>query len=103
MDYADDDGESAGRLVESLVTRRAFSIVSIFAHSVEDSIRPALERAGFHGSGIMGALEKKVRGNMPLLVRPVAAETAESDWQVRGRDVRDPASWAIRGICSDAT
>lgn len=82
---------------------RSFLVLSIFAHSVDSTIGTSIQRLGFHAGGIMGAMERKVRGNMPLLVRPVTAEPGENDWYVDGADVRNPANWLIKGICSDAT
>lgn len=103
MDYADTDGESGARLLDFVIERRDFSVLSVFSHSISASLGPALRRAGFHAGGIMGALERKVRGNMPLLVRPVRAEPAEKDWFIGGMDVRDRDNWFIKGICSDST
>jgi GNAT superfamily N-acetyltransferase len=71
MDCADTDGESGARLLDFVIQRRDFSVLSVYSHSVGASLEPALRRAGFHVGGILGALERKVRGNMPLLVRPV--------------------------------
>ncbi len=103
LDYADIDGVSSGRLLEFIATQKSFSVLSIFSHSVDSRLAPCIPRLGFHAGGIMGALEKKVRGNMPLLLRPVTAKPDDSDWHVGGVDVRDPGNWSIKGICSDAT
>jgi hypothetical protein len=103
LDYADTDGESGARLLDIVIERRDFSVLSVFSHSVSASLGPSLRRAGFHAGGIMGALESKVRGNMPLLVRPVLPEPGEKDWFINGMDVRNPDNWFIKGICSDST
>lgn len=103
LDYADTDGESGARLLDFVIERRDFSVLSVFSHSVSASLAPALRRAGFHAGGIMGALETRVRGNMPLLVRPVLPEPGEKDWFIEGVDVRNPDNWFIKGICSDST
>jgi GNAT superfamily N-acetyltransferase len=102
VDHADCDGESCADLLAFCVSERHFDVVSIYEHASE-SLRAALDRNGFGAGGIVGALEKRVRGNMPLLVRPTNPEPAENDWRVAGRDVRKPESWSIRGICSDST
>jgi len=101
LDYADPDGESAGRLLEHVARSRRFSVLSIFAHSVDDALRPALSRLGFHAGGLLGAMERKVRGELPLLVRPVRPDPTDGDWLVAGRDIRDMSNWSIKGICSD--
>lgn len=103
LDYADIDGESSNRLLEFITAQKSFSVLSIFSHSVDSVLAPCIQRLGFHTGGIMGAMEKKVRGNMPLLLRPVTAKPGDRDWRVEGVDVRDPENWSIRGICSDAT
>lgn len=103
LDYADIDGKSSGRLLEFIAGQGSFSVLSIFAHSVDSGTGTSIQRLGFNAGGIMGAMERKVRGNMPLLVRPVTAEPGENDWYVGDVDVRDPANWLIKGICSDAT
>jgi len=103
VDHADTDGESAARLLDFVIERRDFSVLSIFSHSISASLEPALRRAGFHAGGIMGALERRVRGNLPLLVRPVLPGPGEKDWFIEGVDVRHPDNWFIKGICSDST
>ena len=51
----------------------------------------------------MGFLERKIRGNLPLLIRPVTPEPEEKDWFVDGLDMREASNWFIKGICSDST
>ena len=103
IDHADRDGESCGRLYEFAVERGDFGVLSVYAHGVDAPLATVLRRIGFHAGGIMGALEKRVRGNLPILVRPVRPEPTESDWFIDGRDVREIGNWAIKGICSDST
>jgi hypothetical protein len=103
IDHADSDGESCSRLIEFVVERRDFSVLSVFAHTVGDTLATPLRHIGFRAGGLMGALEKKVRGNLPVLVRPVRAEVTEADWFIDGQDVRKQENWAIKGVCSDTT
>jgi len=102
IDQAGSDCESIDRLIEFIITRRDFSVLSVFAHSVSDRQQKTLRHLGFQTGGIMGALEMKVRGNMPLLVRPVKTNPVEDDWLIHGRDVRVADNWSIKGVCSDA-
>jgi hypothetical protein len=103
IDHADSDGESCGRLYEFVSDRGDFSVLSVFAHGVDAPLAEVLRRIGFHAGGIMGALEKRVRGNLPILVRPVRAEPSADDWLIDGQDVRETGNWAIKGVCSDST
>jgi hypothetical protein len=103
IDHADSDGESCGRLFEFAAARGDFKVLSVFAHSLGAPLAATLRRNGFHADGIMGALEKRVRGNLPILVRPLRAEPAEADWFIDGQDVREKGNWAIKGVCSDST
>ncbi len=103
IDHADIDGESTGRLLEFLIARRDFSVLSVFEHSVDAPLKTTLQNLGFHAGGVMGAMERKVRGNMPLFVRPVRAEPREDDWMIDGLDVRVKQNWSIKGVCSDST
>jgi hypothetical protein len=102
IDHADTDGESSGRLFEFVIARHDFSVLSVFDHSVSAPLKTTLQRLGFHAGGMMGAMEKKLRGNLPLLVRPVRAEPNEDDWLINGLDVRATGNWLIKGVCSDA-
>lgn len=102
IDHADIDGASSGRLFEFVIGRRDLSVLSIFAHSVSASQFAIFRRLGFHAGGVLGAIEKKVRGNMPLFIRPVSANPAERDWFIDGKDVRLKSNWSIKGVCSDA-
>jgi hypothetical protein len=103
IDHADSDGESCGRLYEFVVERGDFGVLSVYAHGVDAPLAAVLRHIGFHAGGIMGALEKRVRGNLPILVRPVGAEPSEDDWFIDGRDVRETGNWAIKGVCSDSS
>lgn len=102
LDFADVNGESAARLVKYIAAKNYFGVLSIFRYSIDDVLEPSLCRLGFHSGGLMNMLEKKVRGNLPILVRPVCLEPVESDWIVAGRDIRKMENWSIKGICSDA-
>jgi hypothetical protein len=102
FDYADIDGKSTERLLKFIIGQRDLSVLSVLDHSVKAPLRSKLRNLGFHAGGLMGVLEKKVRGNMPLLVRPVKSEPIEGDWFVEGQDVRNPDNWFIKGVCSDS-
>lgn len=103
FDHADIDGESTSRLLEFIIARRDLSVLSVFDHSVGPPLKNTLRRLGFHAGGMMGAMERKVRGNMPLFVRPVRAEPCEDDWLIDGIDIRAKENWSIKGVCSDST
>jgi hypothetical protein len=101
IDYAAADNASLENMVRVLARTAHFDVLSILDMDLTDDFRLLLKRAGFKAGGLMRMAEKKIRGEWPLLVRPVRQDCTEDDWFIGGLDIRQGRSWKIKGICAD--
>ncbi len=101
LDCADGDSSSLGELLERIVELKHFSILSIYHFSATGPLAGIVKGLGFQSGGLLPFIERKKRGLFPVLVRPANPDHTEDDWVVKGLDIRDINSWAIKGIWSD--
>ncbi len=102
LDYAGTNIESVEAIFREISGMRHFDVISIYRFSLENDLRNRLEDLGFKPGGFLRRLEKKIKGELPLLVRPVEKSLGAKDFFLEGLDIREPKNWHIRGICSDA-
>ncbi len=101
LDWAPDDVSPVTRLLEYVANSGHFDLLSILDFSLPSDLVPVLRRLGFSATGPMGRLERLVKGNLPLLVRPPGDPSQRENWMVEELDLGDPENWSIRGICGD--
>jgi GNAT superfamily N-acetyltransferase len=101
IDWAPDDGAFIGSMVRFIIQEGHFNLLSVLDISLTKETARPLSALGFKADGLAGHLERLVKGDLPLLVRPVDEAPASADWRVEGLDIRDFGNWAIGGICAD--
>ena len=101
IDSADVDGECIDELLHYIVNARHFDVLSVHQYSVDSGLLRTASALRFRANGPMRGIERRVKGELPLLVRPVKDQTTDDDWHVRGRDIRHIDNWSIKGVCSD--
>lgn len=103
VDFAGADDRCVEELMRYIVKAQHFNVLSIYQHSVADGLSRMASALRFTANGLMRILERRVHGELPLLVRPVKREPTDDDWCIGGRDLRNFDNWSIKGICSDET
>lgn len=88
-------------LLAVVVDQWRADILSVYDYSIVGQWRRLFAQFGFQEGGLLAMIEKKTRGNYPLLVKPVAENPTETDWKVADRDIRNIGNWSIKEICSD--
>jgi hypothetical protein len=101
LDYAPAGGPAIPEILSTIRSER-FDILSIYGFCLDDTLRPVLSRLGLTANSLVRVLEKKLGGELPLLIRPVTESPAEADWFVEGLDMRKIESWSLKPIFSDA-
>jgi len=79
-----------------------FDVLSVYRFSLGPDQARSFSALGFKTNGWLQQIEKKVKGDLPLLVRPVKKKFEAEDLFIEGLDIRKPENWMIKGICSDA-
>lgn len=101
LDCADGDGSSLGELLKRIVKLKHFSILSIYHFCATGSLAGIVKGLGFKPGGLLPFIERKKRGEFPVMVRPADPDHTEDDWIVKGLDIRDIDAWAFKRIWSD--
>jgi len=100
LDLAAAGSDALADLLRFVVGARYFDVLSIHRFSAVGELRPTLSRLGFTDRGPLRRLER-LRGEVPVAVRPAKWNLAEADWNIGGWEISDPATWWITGVCSD--
>ena len=100
VDYAGPRG-SLSPLVGFAAKAGHADVLSVWSTGMEPEARLLFESHGFKAECALTAIERRVRGEWPVLVRPVPASPEEKDWIVNGLDVRVGANWRLREVGSD--
>jgi hypothetical protein len=101
IDFEASTEQDLSDLLTVVVNQWRADILSVYDYSLVGRWRKLFAQFGFKASGLLGIIEKKNRGNWPLLVRPITENPTESDWWVANRDIRNIGNWHIKEICSD--
>lgn len=101
LDCAGVDAASIQKILHELVERRHFEVLSVYHFCVDDTLSQLLSALGFKRRSLFRLLERRVTGELPVMIRPVREQSTEREWIVNGLDVRDAGNWAMKGICSD--
>ena len=101
VDYAQGDESSIEKILNFIIKARCFDVLSIYHFSVTDDIKQNFQNLGFKNVSLFRAIERRINGDLPLLIRPVKHDYSDSDFFVEGLDLRKIENWHIKGICSD--
>jgi hypothetical protein len=102
LDYAEEVGSAIGEILESAIKARHFNLLSIYDFCLDNTLMQTLKRQGFKTQSLVRIIEKKLNGELPLLIRPVKETFKESDFFIEGIDSRRIENWSLKPICSDA-
>jgi GNAT superfamily N-acetyltransferase len=101
VDYARTDEDSIEKILKFIIKAGCFDVLSIYRFSLVDDINRTVRYLGFKTVSLFRAIEKKISGELPLLLRPVKQNYRDQDFFVEGLDLRNIENWHIKGICSD--
>jgi hypothetical protein len=101
LDFAENNDRSIAELLTHIIKMKHYDVLSIYHFSVNGDIAPSLKSLDFRPDGLLRIIEKRVKGEIPLLVRPLKHEYNEKDLIINRLDIRNPDTWHIKGICSD--
>ena len=102
VDYGQESEGPIGRILDHIAEMAEFDEVNILNVSVDEYLWETLKPRKFKRWGLQRPVRKIVRGEWPLLVRPVKRECSEDDWFLGGLDIRDMESWNLKHIAGDA-
>jgi len=101
VDYAQGDETSIEKILKFIIKARCFDVLSIYYFSLTDNIKQNIQDLGFKKVSLFRIIEKRIKGELPLLIRPVKHNYSDNDFFVEGIDLRKIKNWHIKGICSD--
>ena len=101
VDYAQKDETSIERILKFIIKARCFDVLSIYHFSLTDDIKSKVQSLGFKKASLFRAIERRIKGELPLLIRPVKNNYSDSDFFFEGLDLRKIENWHIKGICPD--
>jgi GNAT superfamily N-acetyltransferase len=90
-------------LIRSVLGSGFYRSLSTWDFALRDGIGPCLGSLGFVKAAFPDFLRSSSKmEDLPLLLRPVRAESEEQDWFIGEVDLRRKENWQISGICSEA-
>ena len=101
VDYAQLDETSVGKILKYIIQAEYFDVISIYHFSLTDNLKHKLQDIGFKKVSLFRAIERRINGELPLLIRPIKQNYSDSDFLIEGLDLRKIENWLIKGICSD--
>jgi GNAT superfamily N-acetyltransferase len=101
LDYGQNDDKAIERILSYAVKMKHFDVLSIYNFGLSDNLSKILYGLRFKTDSLIRTIEKKVKGELPLLLRPVRRKYVEKDFFLKGLDIRRIENWRIKGICAD--
>jgi hypothetical protein len=102
LDYAEEGAAAVEDILESVIEARYFDLLSIYDFCLDNTFRQRLKGKGFKTHSLVRIIERKLHGELPLLIRPVKETFEENDFFIEGIDSRKLENWSLKPICSDA-
>ena len=102
LDYAEKEGSALREIFRYVIKVKHFNLLSIYNFCLDNTLRHALKGLGFKTHSLVRIIERKLHGELPLLIRPVKESLMESDFFIEGIDSRKIENWSLKPICSDA-
>jgi hypothetical protein len=100
-DYAVAEERILEHLLRFIVKSKRYYVLMILEGSLGDGLKRLFRRMKFTSNSLFGKIEKQVKGEWPIFIRPIKARPREEDWFVRGLDIRRIEHWDIKEVCSD--
>jgi len=102
LDYAEKKDSAIQEIFRYIIKTKHFNLLSIYNFCLDDALREALKGLGFKTHSLVRIIERRLHGELPLLIRPVKEFLMENDFFIEGIDSRKIENWALKAICSDA-
>jgi hypothetical protein len=96
------DGQAIREILRYIIKMKHFDILSIYSFCLDDAFQRTLGGLGFRKNSLVRVIERKLYGELPLLIRPVKETYTKSDFFIEGVDMRRIENWSLKPICSDA-
>ena len=101
LDYAQTDDSAIETILGHAAGARHFDVISVYDFCLERKLANALGRLGFRHHNPIRLLERRLDGELPLLIRPIQETYANEDFFIEGLDSREIENWLLKPICSD--
>jgi GNAT superfamily N-acetyltransferase len=98
VDYASGDNQAIKEILAFTIKARTFDVLSIFSYCVDDGMWRILRDLGFRRNSLVRMAETALRGQMPLLIRPVKETYTEQDFFIAGLDMRRIENWSLKPL-----
>jgi GNAT superfamily N-acetyltransferase len=102
LDFAGKEISALREIFRYVIRTKHFKLLSIYDFCLDDILRHDLKGLGFKTHGLVRIIERKLHGELPLLIRPTKWSLTESDFFIEGIDLRKIENWSLKPICSDA-
>lgn len=102
LDHAQDNRDSLRIAMESLISARHFDIISMLGYGVDADMGAVLQSTGFSAHSLVRIIEKRMHGELPVLVRPLQSASGTAEFLLAGLDVRRTENWSLKPLISDA-
>ncbi len=102
MDYEENNGKALDSIFQYIIKKKHFDMVSIYNFGVNDKLLRILNGLHFKTNSMAQKIERLLKGEFPLLIRPVNKKLVENDWFIEGLNIRNIDNWEIKPIGSDA-
>ena len=103
LDHAQVNRGSLKTAIEALISVRHFDVISMLGFGVDADMGAVLQSTGFTAHSLVRAIEKRMHGELPVLVRPLRSTSGTDGFLLAGLDVRRAESWSLKPLISDAS
>lgn len=102
LDWAGAGPGMLAQITQVILRLRHLDVLSVYAFFLTTAERVELEKLGFSVEGLIPFLERRQKGRLPLLLRPVKETFSDDDYWIHGLDTRRIENWSLKPIGSDA-
>lgn len=100
VDYAGND-KTVERIIKFVVKAGFFDVLSIYHFNLLDNIKQNIQDLGFKRTGLFRSIERKINGELPILIKPVKQNCGDEDFIIEGLDLHKTENWHFKGIGYD--
>ncbi len=100
IDYAGEE-KIIEKIMRFIIKAGFFDILSVYHFNLLDNIKHKVQELGFEEENLFRLIERKINGELPLLIRPVKKNYTDNDFFVEGLDLRKTENWYFKGISYD--
>lgn len=102
LDCGETGSPAIAEILRYIIEARHYDMLSIYTFCLNDVLRETLRGLHFKTKSLARILERRVQGELPLLIRPVKEKYTEHDFYLGEMDMRKIENWSLKPICSDA-